>query len=388
TLRRSRLKPLLGDRRDGLRLAEDAARPANAGLDALFHLYDLYLADDLLERAHDIALRARASAETSFEALERLAAVLVRMDKFEDARTVLKNMSQVAGFDPARQLRTAAQQARIGQFGDAEYSLFKALQENPADERVLAAQVEISLSKGDFATADTRATALLEAYPEFAAAWLLRAQARLSLKRYDDALADYDRVNQLAPNSEATLGGFRALAASGRLDAAQARLEQWLASHPRDLAVRTALGETLIRAGRLAPAREVYAELVAQRPGDADLLNNFAFLQFQLGQLEAAEKTAREAHAAAPQSAMVNDTLGWILARRGAHEEALPYLREALARRAGDGEIRYHLAVVLERLGRRDEAQTHLSQALRDGGAFASRTEALALRDSLAGNTP
>ena len=384
----SRVALAAGDRREGMRLAEDAARPREAGIDALFHLYDLYLQDGELERAYDLALRAKARSETNFDVLERLAAVLVRMNKYDDARTTLKNMSQVAGFDPDKQLRTAAMQARIGQFADAEYALFKALQENPDDNRIRLAQIEISLSKRAFDQAIERATAMIADQPGLATAFLFRAQANLALQRFDASLADYDRVNALSPSSEAVLGGYRALAASGRHAAARDRLEQWLDDHPKDASVRSALGEDLIRANELERARAVYAELIAQRPQDAGLLNNFAFLCLQLDDLPAAEKHAREAHALAPGDAMVNDTLGWILAQRGAHQEALEFLREALARRGSDSEIRYHLAVVLNELGRAEEARRQLEQALEDGRDFASRSAAQALRRSLAASMP
>ncbi|MGE0483413.1 MAG: XrtA/PEP-CTERM system TPR-repeat protein PrsT [Gammaproteobacteria bacterium] len=384
----SRVALAAGDQREGLRLAEDAARPRKAGLDALFHLYDLYLADNKLDKAYDLALRAKARAETNFEVLERLATVLVRLDRREDARAALKNMSQVAGFDPGRQLRTASFQIRIRQFADAEYSLFKALQENPEHTGVRLAQVEVSLAKRDFAQARERASALITEHPDLAMAFVFRAQAALGLKDYAAALDDYDQANAHRPTTEGTLGGYRALAAAGRQDEARQRLERWLEQHPDDISVKAALGEHLIQAGDLAQARALYAELVATRPKDAALLNNFALLNLELGDPAQALEIARSGYGIAPQDPVLNDTLGWILAQTGAHEEALKYLREAVARRAADNEIRYHLAVVLDKLGRAGEARQEVEHALANGRAFASRTQALALRDNLAAGAP
>ncbi|MCB1749420.1 MAG: PEP-CTERM system TPR-repeat protein PrsT [Gammaproteobacteria bacterium] len=384
----SRVALAAGDKREGLRLAEDAARPRKAGLDALFHLYNLYLADGKLDEAYDLALRAKARDDTNFEVLERLAAVLIRLGQRDDARATLKTMSQVAGFDPDKQLRTASYQIRIGQFADAEYALFKALQENPDHQMVRLAQIELSLAKRAFDEARERASALIAQQPELAAAFVFRAQAALGLRDYAGALEDYDRANSLSPSTEGTLGGYRALAASGRLDDARARLERWLERHPDDVSVRIALGEHCIRAGELERARTIYDDLVAARPEDAGLRNNLALLDLQLGDNARALDNARAAYTLAPQDAGVNDTLGWILVQTGAHEEALNFLREALARRAGDNEIRYHLAVVLERLGRPQEARTEVEQVLANGRDFASRAAALSLRDSLDAAAP
>ena len=52
-------------------------------------------------------------------------------------------------------------------------------------------------------------------------------------------------------------------------------------------------------------------------------------------------------------------------------------------RAAGDPGVRYHLAVALARLDRVAEARDHLRAALLAGGAFAERSEAQALLQSL-----
>lgn len=373
-----------GDQRKGLQLAERAAQSKQAGSDALSHLFDLQLAAGDNERALDLALRSVAVDEGNFEAHQRVATVQMRMNRPGDARATLKRMSQIAGFDVMAQLRTAAQQAGIGQFTDAEYSLFKALQQNPKDRTVHLAQVELSLRKGAFAEAVERASALLADAPDFAPAMVLRGHALLALARRDEALADFDRSNKLQPTSEATIGGYQALRGAGHGAQARERLETWLGVYPTDQAARLALAEDFAGAGDYRRARELYRDLLQGAGRRAEFLNNYAYLSLLAGDAAEAEKAAREAYGQAPQDPLVNDTLGWILAQSGRHEEGLKYLREAVNRRSRDAEIRYHLGFVLDKLGRRKEALAELDQALSVGASFSDKAKAEALRATLA----
>lgn len=386
-LEMSRLELAAGDERNGMKLAEQAAKAPDAGLDALFHLLDLRLAKGDLEQALDLALRAASGAENSFDVQQRLAIVQMRMKRADDARTTLKRMSQLAGYDIGQQIRTAALQAEIGAFADADYALFKALQSEPKNLAARRAQVELSLRKGAWQEALQRADAVLADTPDFAPALVMRGHARLKLGQRDAALVDYDSANRLVPSSAATLGGYRALRSAGRAAEARQRLVSWLETHPSDAEARLAHAEDFMLEGDYAGARQAYAKLVETVGRAPEVLNNYAVATLQSGARNEALALAREAHGLAPQDAAVLDTLGWILGLSGQHEEALSYLRDAVTRRSGDAEIRFHLAWVLDKLGRRKEALAELDSALGVRQPFAARAEAEALRASLAGAT-
>jgi len=382
-LEASRVEIAAGNRREGLHLAEAAAKHKDASLDAIFHFYDLLLADGKLDEALELTLRASAQNELNFDLLERLALLQLRMKDRDAARVTMKHMSQASAFDIDKQLRTAGYMASIGQYADVEYVLFKALQQRPKDRTVRLARVDNSLRKSAFDEALERASELIADQPDFAPGYYLRGEARQALRRYDEALLDFDKANGLTPNTDAVLGAYRALRAAGRDAEARARLEARLRSQPKDTLVRMTLAEDFIAGGAYGPAREVYQTLLAQRPEDPDLINNYAYTCLQLGDKVEALSAARKAHKIAPQNAMVNDTLGWILVQSGQFEEGLPFLRDAAARASDDGEIHYHLAVALHGLGRMDEARAEITRALAVGRPFASAKEARALQDSL-----
>lgn len=384
-LEMSRLELAAGDERSGTKLAEQAAKAPDAGLDALFHLLDLRLAKGELEQALDLALRASSGGENSFDVQQRLAMVQIRMRRLDDARATLKRMSQLAGYDIGQQIRTAALQAEIGAFADADYALFKALQSEPKNLAARRAQVELSLRKGAWQEALQRADAVLADTPDFAPALVMRGHARLKLGQRDAALADYDSANRLVPSSAATLGGYRALRNAGRAAEARQRLANWLDTHPDDTEARLAHAEDFMLEDDYAGARKAYAKVVEIVGRAPEVLNNYAVACLQDGARDQALALAREAHGLAPQDPAVLDTLGWILGLGGEHEEALGYLRDAVTRRSGDAEIRFHLAWVLDKLGRRKEALAELDSALGNRQPFAARAEAEALRASLAG---
>ena len=382
-LEASRVEIAAGNSREGMRLAAAAARHKEASLDAIFHFYDLLVADGKLDDALELALRASAQNELNFDLLERLALLQLRMNDRDDARVTMKHMSEASAFDVDKQLRTAGYMASIGQYADVDYVLFKALQQRPKDRTVRLARVDNSLRKGAFDEALERATELISDERDFAPAYYLRGEARQALRRHDEALLDFDKANGLAPNAESVLGGYRALRDAGRGAQARSRLEARLKSQPKDMLVRMTLAEDHIAAGEYAAARQQYETLLAQRPGDPDLINNYAYSCLQLGDKPEALRAARKAHKIAPQNAMVNDTLGWILVQSSQPEEGLPFLRDAAARASDDGEIHYHLAVALHGLGRGDEARAEITRALAVSRPFASVEQARALQTTL-----
>ena len=274
----SRVEFAAGNQREGLRLAESAAQPKDASLDAIFHLYDLFMADGKLDKAYDQALRAASKQETNFDALDRLAKVQLRMNKRDDVRVTLRRMSETSMYDLGRQMRTAGYMASIGQYGDVEYVLFKALQQNPKDRTVRLAQIDNSLRKEACSEAYERASSLLADARDFAPAYYLRGEALLALRRFDAAVADFDSANQSVPSTDAVLGAYRVLRAAGRAEQARARLEARQTTHPEDLRVRMTLAEDLTQGGQFARARNAFKALLEQRPDDPALLNNYAYV--------------------------------------------------------------------------------------------------------------
>src|SRR5262249_13736625 len=140
-------------------------------------------------------------------------------------------------------------------------------------------------------------------------------------------------------------------------------MEAWLKTHPGDVAVAMALGNSQARAGNLPAARHQFEAVLKQRPQEVEALNNLANVLLQLKDAGAGP-VAERALALLPREPLVIDTAGWAAFQAGNRDRALQLLRDARLRSPGNREIRYHLAAVLVQTGRKDEAREELRFAL------------------------
>jgi tetratricopeptide (TPR) repeat protein len=158
----------------------------------------------------------------------------------------------------------------------------------------------------------------------------LKAQLLVSLDRYDDGLALYDKAIEFRPESEnLALGRAELLLRIGRLDAAIAEYRQAVARWPESSMSLNALGYTL-----------------------ADRTQHFT----------EAETLIRRALAIDPDSPAIIDSLGWVLYRLGRPEEGLQELQRANDR-LDDPEVASHIVEVLAELDRHGEALEMLQSA-------------------------
>lgn len=157
-----------------------------------------------------------------------------------------------------------------------------------------------------------------------------RAQLLGSLDRYDDALAQYDRLIRYRPDSENALLGRAAL---------------------------------LLEMDRLDAAIEQYREAVDRWPDSALSLNALGYtLADRTDRYREAEKLITKALEYDPDNPAIIDSMGWVLYKLGEPEKALVELERAYEK-FDDAEIAAHIVEVLDALGRRDEALERLVAA-------------------------
>jgi tetratricopeptide (TPR) repeat protein len=158
----------------------------------------------------------------------------------------------------------------------------------------------------------------------------LKAQLLVSLNRYDEGLALYDKATEFRPDSEGV--------ALGR-------------------------AELLLRIGRLDDAIADYRKAVDRWPESSLSLNALGYtLADRTQQFAEAEDLIRRALAIDPKNPAIIDSLGWVLYKLGRPEEALVELQRAYDRMA-DPEVATHIVEVLAELDRSDEALELLKTA-------------------------
>ncbi|MGH8130434.1 MAG: tetratricopeptide repeat protein, partial [Steroidobacteraceae bacterium] len=170
-----------------------------------------------------------------------------------------------------------------------------------------------------------------ETHPNYAVDMnLAEAQLLASLERYEEALAEYDRVI-----------GFR----------------------PDDEEVYLGKAELLLRMGRLDDSIELYEETADRWPDSAMTLNALGYtLADRTDRYTEAAKLIKKALELDPDSAAIIDSHGWVLYRLGKHEEALVELERAYER-LKDPEVAAHIVEVLWKLEREDDALAFLEEA-------------------------
>lgn len=131
----------------------------------------------------------------------------------------------------------------------------------PTDAQTLAAlqsRAQAALGRGDWPTAETALTALLEAAPRSASLLYNRGLVRKRLGKKTDALADLDAALEVEPAH------------------ANARFER---------------ASSLVDLGELPAAADGFAAYLSLVPDDPDGLLNLGRLQLRLGRAEAARET-------------------------------------------------------------------------------------------------
>ena len=135
------------------------------------------------------------------------------------------------------------------------------------------------------------------------------------------------------PNAtpHAWLGLTDALWRADRVEEAEAAAREGLAAHPRNVELRTRLGQLLLAGGDADAARAALAEVVAEDPGSEVVQLAMADALWRQGRRAEALAAAREVAAAAPDQPAVAARLGHLLLENGDIDEAVAQFERAIA---------------------------------------------------------
>lgn len=306
------------------------------------------------------------------------------MGDLDNARMQLRRAGEYAGFNAADLYEIAHEQLSLGNAGDAQWAITKALKGNPRHLGVLAFRVQVLLALGRLDDAKVALAELKAVYPQrsethLTAGDVLRAEVKL-----DSAVVEYELAYRGAPTRVTVRRLFEAQVESGDIDAALKTIRVWILLHPDDLDSRHNLAEKLLAVGQYRPAQLVYEGILKRSKADPLLFNNLAFVTQKLGDGRALDYAAKAVEIA-PDEPRFLDTYGWILAETGEPERGLEVLRDAYTRQSTNQEIRYHIALALLRMERTDAARRELDAALASEREFSSKEHAKMLFEKLDG---
>ena len=305
--------------------------------------------------------------------------MLERAAQFSDDPSI---RADLASLSAPNLTRVAALQVAARDTDGATGTLNKALFAAPTYVPALKSLIEFKAQLGEVDQALAKFDEVKLEYPDIAIDVRIEGDLLMKAGRLGEAAAVYRAGFDQEPGTDLLLRLYVARRDSGEAERALGLLEEWLETHPDDLAARRVLAADFITAGRYEAAIAHHEGLLDALPDDPFLLNNLAWLYHEVGDARALSHAER-AYELAPEQPATLDTLGWILVLEGEGGRGLKLLRAAQARASRDPGIRYHLAVALNSVGRVAEARRELEVVIDTAPASDVATKARALIETL-----
>lgn len=210
--------------------------------------------------------------------------------------------------------------------------------------------------------------------PTRTAGYALEAELFAMQKKIAEAVSAYRAALAREPIPFAVIRLHGLLTAMGKPDEAASLTQKWLKEHPKDVPVRTYLGQQSIAKGDYKAAVTYFRAAVEIAPENVAVLNDLAWSLSEVKDAKAAEYAER-AYRIAPNSAAVANTYGWVLVQRGDTAKGIPLLRRAVDLDPADADRRLYLAKGLIASGDKPAARKELEIVVKADSASA-RTQA------------
>jgi tetratricopeptide (TPR) repeat protein len=326
---------------------------------------------------------------------------------------LLKHLNAILKNNPAAFEETLLQLERIAK-SEAEIkfisqTLEALAKQHPKNAAVFLTQSLIAVRQNNIDQALQKIRQALALQPSWEKALNFEAELMIysgklafKKKRFDEAIAWFDKVKQGELADEAAMAAVAVLIEKKDFTTAQTRLESLLAKEqdpkqklqlvlmqaelqslqknyqqafdilthvlvetPNNKEVLYARALTAEKMGDLETMETDLQAIIAQAPDDARALNALGYaLTEHTNRYDEAEKYLQKAVKLQPEDAMIADSYGWLQFKKGNLEAALNYLQTAY-KKLPENEIAAHLAETLWELGKKQQAETLIKEALK-----------------------
>jgi tetratricopeptide (TPR) repeat protein len=278
----------------------------------------------------------------------------------------LKETQKTAPNDSVVHLNMAFAYVGLKKFADAEREFQMAIKMYPTYDAAWADYISLMFGTQQPAKALALANQYVTANPNRASAHFINASALGTAKKYDQSIAEFQKVIQIEPKS--MMAYFRLAQIHqmmGQTDAALDLLQKALALQPTSSAVNTAIGDIYLTKDDWKSAGKYFQAALAQNAHDPIAANNLAWIYAVQGEnLDMAMNLATQAKQMAPEMSAVNDTLAWIQYKKGNYRVSVSLAEDAVKKEPQKADYRYHLGMALKAAGERGRAKTELQKAL------------------------
>lgn len=188
----------------------------------------------------------------------------------------------------------------------------------------LATKAFIATEQGDFVTAENYWTQIIEKFPTNAGAWSNRGNSRVSQNKLQEALADYNKAVELAPNvTDPYLNRGTALEGLGKWEEAIADYNHVLELDPKDAMAYNNRGNAKAGLGKWQEAILDYQKATEITPNFAFARANYALALYETSQTEKAIREMRNIVRKYPRFADMRAALTaayWVTGNKGEAE--------------------------------------------------------------------
>lgn len=218
--------------------------------------------------------------------------------------------------------------------------------------------------------------------PNEPAGWLLEGDIGVVRKNWTEAADAYRAGLKKFPLNILAIKLHAALQADDKRAEAANVAKTWLASHPKDLAFQSYLGNSALLRKDYASAESIYRAALQSQPQDPVLLNNLAWAALQQNEPGALE-FAQKANELAPDRAELIDTLALALSQKGEHAKAIEMQKKAVGLQPDNPFLKLNLAKIYVNAGDKSNARIELERLAALGAKFPLQQEVAKLTASL-----
>ncbi len=318
------------------------------------------------DTAREYAARLQKLNESNPEAHFLNATIDIGAKDYAAALDELKEVQKTAPNDPLVHLNTGIAYAGQKKYAEAEREFQATIKMYPTFDSAWGDYITLLFGTNQPAKALALANQYVTANPNRPSAHFMNGSALATAKKYDVAVAEFQKVLQLDPKSMMAYVRLAQLhQVMGQPDAALDSYQKALALQPTSSAVNTAIGDVYLSKGDLKSAGKYFQAALAENSHDPVAANNLAWVYAVQGEnLDMALSLATQAKQTAPDMTAINDTLAWIQYKKGNYRVSVSLAEDAVKKEPQKADYRYHLGMALKSAGEIDRAKIELQKAL------------------------
>jgi putative PEP-CTERM system TPR-repeat lipoprotein len=325
-----------------------------------------YLQTKQAPKALTLARKLQTENPTNPDALDLLGQAQLANKDTAGALETYSKLVNVQPDSPMAKYRLASTYSLLKRDDDAVSELKKATALKPDFLPAQLALAELSLRKNRPDDALAIARTLQKQPRAVEPGLLLEADILQVQKKFEPALALYEKVQATRPTSQVAMTIYRLQKITGKEQKANQGLAQWLKDHPNDIEALMYASQESLQSKQYVPAVAQLQAVLKLKPDNPVVLNNLAWTYQQMKDPKALE-TAEHAYRIAGDNPAVMDTLGSILLEKGDSKRALDLLQKASQAVPNNMDMQLHLGQAQAKSGDKAGARKTLEKVAAAG---------------------